>query len=95
MTARLLKALKAEADPASEVVDGDCDEIALEPEVETVSEDVAIVANNKEIEEPEQIAEESIDAELDMNDVTIIDEYDSTKPEKVEEPPKKVWSLNI
>ena len=89
LTARLVKALKSEADPASENIDGEGIDADAEPDTETALDEVANISNDKEME-PEQHGEESIDAELDMNDVTIIDEYDSTKPEKVEEPPKKV-----
>lgn len=76
MVARLAKALKSEADPDATKEPEETIELEEQEKTETqASEDVYDITEN----------------EIDMADVTIIDEYDSTKSEdKVEDPEKQV-----
>lgn len=75
MIARLAKALKIEADPTSNGGDA-------EDDVEMIESDVA-KDEEGEKEDVVGIIDENI-TEMDMSEVTVIDEYDSTK---CEEPP--------
>lgn len=91
LIARLVKALAAEADPSSAVEEGEETE-----DVEMTESDVPL---SQEPEQPQVVEETSQEkskddgepemniAEMDMSEVTIIDEYDSTKCE--EEKPEK------
>lgn len=96
LVARLVKALQAEADPSSS--NGEAEETE---DVEMADADVPL---SQEQESPAAAVEESLlekakeevepeinIAEMDMSEVTVIDEYDSTKceEEKPEKPEKK------
>lgn len=95
MVARLAKALQTEADPSSSNGEGE------EPEdVEMTESDVPLSQETGTDEKPQPIeAEKAKDegeqemniAEMDISEVTVIDEYDSTKceEEKVEKPREK------
>lgn len=77
LVARLAKALKTEADPTSNGGD-------VEDDVEMIESDVAKDEEGEKIKEDVVgIIDENI-TEMDMSEVTVIDEYDSTK---CEEPP--------
>lgn len=77
MIARLAKALKTEADPTSNGGDA-------EDDVEIIESDIAKDEEGEKIKEDVVgIIDENI-TEMDMSEVTVIDEYDSTK---CEEPP--------
>jgi LAIKA domain len=89
LVARLVKALKVEADPSSngEVEEGE--------DVEMVDADVPS-SQEQNVEEVSQEKKDEVEtemniAEMDMSEVTIIDEYDSTKceEEKTEKPREK------
>lgn len=95
LVARLLKAIQAEADPTSSNVEADenddvvmLDTEALASQEEETSPNVEETSQEKSKDEGEP---EMNIAEMDMSEVTIIDEYDSTKceEEKVEKPREK------
>lgn len=98
LVARLLKAIQAEADPTSS--NGEADE---NDDVVMLDADVPSSQEASQEKEPQIVEEGSQEkskddgepemniAEMDMSEVTIIDEYDSTKCEedKVEKPREK------
>lgn len=102
LVTRLVKALAAESDPAAsngeaeepedvEMVESD---VTLSQETEAATQEVASEASQ---EKPKDEAEHEMNiAEMDMSEVTVIDEYDSTKcedekpREKKKEEPKKL-----
>lgn len=101
---RLVKALAAEADPSSsngeadETEDVEMVDAEVTPSQETeASQELAILAPEVSQEKPKDETESEMNiAEMDMSEVTVIDEYDSTKCEdekplqKKKEEPKKL-----
>lgn len=98
LVARLVKALKVEADPTLSKADGDdVDDIEMNDAEIPSSQEAEAVPSAEEVsqEKPKDDGESEMNiAEMDISEVTIIDEYDSTKcedekPEKPHETKKK------
>jgi LAIKA domain len=89
LVARLVKALKTEADPSGS--NGEADDIE---DVEMVDNEATSSQEQEQTNEEkskDEVEPEMNIAEMDMSEVTIIDEYDSTKceEEKQEKPREK------
>ena len=96
LVSRLVKALKAEADPSANGEPDDVEDVEM-AESEVASQETPAPNVEETSQEKKDEAETEMNiAEMDMSEVTIIDEYDSTKcddekpREKKKEEPRKL-----